>query len=203
MGLIGTRIFLKFPTAILFGQFTFESLLKAVQHADALFVSRTVPDRSFFNGNPSVVRLAAELEREFQATDDASQMAVEGLTLELLTAMLRASRQQPRSRPPSWLARVIDLLHASHWQRLGLRDVASEVDVHPTHLARIFRRHLGCSLGEYTRRLRVDLAARELRDTDRSLAVIAARAGFHDQSHFSRCFKRQTGRTPSEYRLSH
>lgn len=173
-----------------------------IDHRDLADGVLTVPDRSFFNSELSVVRLAAELEREFRATDDASQMALEGLTLELLSAMVRASKQEHRSRAPGWMQVAIDFLHDPGRQRLGLGDIAFEIGVHPTYLARMFRRHLGCSLGEYARRLRIDFAARELRDTDRRLIEIGLAAGFHDQAHFSRCFKRQTGLTPSDYRRS-
>jgi AraC-like DNA-binding protein len=36
--------------------------------------------------------------------------------------------------------------------------------------------------------------------TDESLAEIALKCGFADQSHLSREFRRQFGRTPREYR---
>ena len=37
--------------------------------------------------------------------------------------------------------------------------------------------------------------------SDAPLIEIAAAAGFYDQSHFSRTFKRLTGLTPAEYRV--
>ncbi len=53
---------------------------------------------------------------------------------------------------------------------------------------------------KYLRRLRCRLAARALATTRRSLADIAADCGFADQSHFTREFRRQFGRTPRDYR---
>jgi transcriptional regulator GlxA family with amidase domain len=52
----------------------------------------------------------------------------------------------------------------------------------------------------FLRKLRLRLASRALMDTDESLADIALQCGFADQSHFSREFRRQFGRTPREYR---
>ena len=52
----------------------------------------------------------------------------------------------------------------------------------------------------FLRKLRLRLASRALMDTDESLAEIALKCGFSDQSHFSREFRRQFGRTPREYR---
>ena len=54
--------------------------------------------------------------------------------------------------------------------------------------------------GEYIRQLRVEYACRQLSSSSTALAEIASAAGFSDQSHFSRTFKRQIGMTPSQYR---
>jgi len=79
-------------------------------------------------------------------------------------------------------------------------ELAREVGVHRVHLARVFRAHLGCSIGDYHRRRRVAWAANELRHGEASLSDIALRAGFADQSHFSRVFKQWTGVTPRAWR---
>jgi AraC family transcriptional regulator len=79
-------------------------------------------------------------------------------------------------------------------------EVAQAAGVHPAHLARGFRTYFKTSLGSYIRRLRVEFAARELVQSEASLATVALAAGFADQSHFTRLFKRHTGFTPNAYR---
>jgi AraC family transcriptional regulator len=74
--------------------------------------------------------------------------------------------------------------------------------VDPAHLARTFRAHYRCSIGDFVRRLRVERASCELTDTDTPMADIALGLGFFDQSHFSRVFKDQTGLTPTEFRAA-
>src|SRR5256885_155059 len=71
---------------------------------------------------------------------------------------------------------------------------------HPASLARAFRAHYGLSVGEYGRRLRLAGAAAELAGSETPLAEIAANAGFADQSHFTRVFRRHVGTTPARYR---
>lgn len=52
----------------------------------------------------------------------------------------------------------------------------------------------------FLRKLRLRIASRALVYTEESLSKIALSCGFADQSHFSREFRRQFGRTPRDYR---
>ena len=72
--------------------------------------------------------------------------------------------------------------------------------MHSVHFAATFRRFLGCSLGEYQRRRRFEYARQKLADRSMTLAEIAASAGFADQAHLTRTFKRFSGMTPAAYR---
>ena len=53
---------------------------------------------------------------------------------------------------------------------------------------------------KYLRKLRLRIASRALIYTSESLSEVALQCGFADQSHFTREFRRQFGRTPREYR---
>ena len=66
---------------------------------------------------------------------------------------------------------------------------------------RAFRERYRMTVASYIRHLRLDWAARRITSTDMPLSEIASDAGFSDQSHFTREFKRHIGDTPGEYRL--
>jgi AraC family transcriptional regulator len=145
--------------------------------------------------------LAWRLAAELRASDAAAPFAAEGLALELLAATSRETRSECRpGPPPPWLRKAEEILRARVGDCVGLVELAEAVGVHPTHLARVFRVHYGVSVGEYGRRLKVTRAATEVARSDKPLAVIAARAGFADQSHFTRLFKQYVGTTPARYR---
>jgi AraC family transcriptional regulator len=146
------------------------------------------------------IGIAHRIARELADPDDFSPLAVEGLALELVALAGRLPAVRPTRRPPDWLAQVRELLHESVGQRLGTAELAATVGVHPTHLARVFRAHHGVTPGEYARRVRLEWAAEQLASTDVPLALLAAEAGFADQSHFTRAFKCRTGLTPAQFR---
>ena len=152
----------------------------------------------------AVTSLSWRLAGEVTADDSAAPLAAEGLALEVVAALARRVREPARDRrPPAWLASAEELLHADLGARLRLSDVAAAVGVHPAHLARVFREQHGTSVGGYVRRLRLEWAASQLISSDAPLASISAQAGFSDQSHFTRAFKRHSGLTPGRYRQTH
>ena len=160
-----------------------------------------VLDRITHFRHGGIAGLAWRLTRELESPDAVTPLAIEGTALEMLALAARLDGGGPAGRrPPAWLLRATDLLHSRFLDGLRATDVAGEVGVHPVHLARVFRAYHGVSLGAYVRGLRLDWAARRLTRSADSLGDIALEAGFADQSHFTRAFKRHTGTTPDRFR---
>jgi AraC family transcriptional regulator len=169
---------------------------------DRLSESSKLPgSRAEFRGDSST-SLATRLYKEFQRMDTISPIVIEGLALEIIGEALRREIRDFESRTPVWLNRAKEILHEQFSEDLTLAVIAEKVGVHPVYLARQFRKHYHCTVGEYARRLRVEAACRKVAESDQSLAEIATEAGFYDQSHFSHTFKRMTGLTPAEFRVT-
>jgi AraC family transcriptional regulator len=162
------------------------------------YFSRLFEGHKHFAGGP-VPALALRIYRESRVKDSVAPVIVEGLMLELLGHASRSLIKAP-IRAPGWLTQARDLLHDRFNDSLNLVEVANTVGVHPTHLARAFKKQYRTTVGEYLRRLRLDWATRQLSDTETPIAEIASAAGFYDQSHFSHLFKQHTGFTPAEFR---
>jgi transcriptional regulator GlxA family with amidase domain len=138
---------------------------------------------------------------EMRKTDSAAPLAIEGLLLELVAAASRLRVQKGTLKlRPNWLDDAREQIHTGLRARPSLSGLAESVGVHPVTLARAFRQAFGCTVGEYVRNLRIEHAAQQLAQTERSLAEIALEAGFSDQSHFSNLFRRHTGLSPFKYR---
>jgi AraC family transcriptional regulator len=149
--------------------------------------------------------LARRLYKEFTLMDGISPLVVEGLMLEMIGETVRHSVYNSRTGAnlaPQWLRQARDSLHARFTERLTLTELARDVGVHPVHLAQAFHKSYQCTVGDYVRQLRIEYARRELAASETPIIQIALAAGFCDQSHFTRTFKRVVGVAPSQYRES-
>jgi AraC family transcriptional regulator len=168
---------------------------RAVLHAPVLEQSA-----AFRGGH--VLHLAHRLHGEFRLRDEVSRLAIESLTLGVLAEASRQAAKTSERPAPTWLRQARALVEAHFAEPLPLTDVARRVGIHPVHLARTFRRVHQMTFAGYVRHVRIEFARRELAASRATLGDIAVAAGFCDQSHFSRLFKRYTGLTPAQYRLA-
>jgi AraC family transcriptional regulator len=143
--------------------------------------------------------LARRLYDEYRHRDDLTALMLEGLLLELLAQMARDASETASSVIPRRMALARDFVHAHFTESLTVAQVAAAAGVHPAHLTRSFRQQLGCTLGDYIRRLRIEFASHLLLTSATPLSQVALETGFSDQSHFTRTFKSITGMTPTEF----
>ncbi|QHN05133.1 helix-turn-helix transcriptional regulator [Granulicella sp. WH15] len=142
---------------------------------------------------------ARQLYNEFDNPDDLSPVVLDSFILQLFAQVCRHRRQITQGQP-AWLTKADELIRDRFMQPLSLAKVAKAVNVHPVHMAREFRRHYSCTVGDQIRRLRIEYACEQLSKTTQPLSNIALAAGFSDQSHFTVAFKQQVGTAPSRYR---
>ncbi|GAA1608378.1 AraC-like DNA-binding protein [Actinoplanes couchii] len=121
------------------------------------------------------------------------------LVLALDRLRVRLGAPEP-PRPPGRAAAhaLRDLLEDNVVAGLPLPVAAATLHFDAAHLVRSFRGEFGMSPHQYLISRRVDLA-RHLILTGRPLRQVAADAGFHDQPHLNRHFKRILGVTPGHF----
>ena len=95
---------------------------------------------------------------------------------------------------------VMNIIHKDFCTGVNLSKLANAVYLSPSHLSRKFHRSVGMSIGDYVKRLRMDMVTRLLVSTDCSITEICYEVGFVSLSTFSLEFKRIYGVSPSEYR---
>ena len=153
--------------------------------------------------------LRRELRRELTGEDAGSALALEGLALLLLSRTGRllgggegGAAAAPRREPgaPEWFGDALRLVEQCYSQPISLAVVAARLAIHPATLAAACQRFAHRSIGELIRDLRLRHAWHALMGTRAPIKQIAVEAGFYDQAHLRRWFKRRFGLSPAEAR---
>ncbi|MCK1496706.1 GlxA family transcriptional regulator [Bradyrhizobium sp. 188] len=94
------------------------------------------------------------------------------------------------------LLRVISKMEQTVENPASRKELARLAEVSLRHLERLFRQHLGCSIGEHYLALRLERARDLVRQTSLSVLEIALACGFTSASHFSRTYRTRFGEAP-------
>ncbi|MCA0308018.1 MAG: AraC family transcriptional regulator [Actinobacteria bacterium] len=152
--------------------------------------------------NPSLrdLRAISILTRVHAALDDPGEaMAAESGVLMLRDALLgHLGAPASHTRDTPLARRLRDLLDERFPDTITIADAATALGVHPSHLVRSFSQAYGIPPHRYLTGRRVDLA-RHLLLTGHTPAQAATEAGFHDQAHLTRHFRKTLGTTPGTY----
>ena len=108
--------------------------------------------------------------------------------------LLKRQEQEARLKP------VFDHVREHYSDRISLCAAAKMCGMSDGTFGRVFKEVSGMTLGSYLNHVRMTHAVELLEESRESIAGIASRLGFSDQSHFDRRFRRTFGRTPSEHR---
>ena len=95
-----------------------------------------------------------------------------------------------------------DYLARHSTEKFSLQEIASALYINGSYLLRVYKAHTGHTLLWYHSHLRCEKAKELLTESDLSISEIGEAVGFVSSAHFSHVFKKQTGMTPSAWRLS-
>jgi AraC family transcriptional regulator len=115
-------------------------------------------------------------------------------------AITREPHLNPKGLPARRLQMVVDFVQANLDGDLSLRRLAALAESSVHAFVRLFKQSTGLAPHQYVLRKRIERAQALLGDPALPLTEIGLRSGFADQSHFSKMFRRSTGRPPQAYR---
>ena len=153
--------------------------------------------------------LVSLLETEAKAGCPTGRMYGESLGMALAAYVLRKYSVFPAKTityrggfSKYRLRQVVDYIKSNLGKDNSLQELADVAGMSLFHFSRSFKQSAGLSPHQYTLQLRIKEAQRLLRTTELSIAEVAHRVGFCDQSHFTMIFRRFVGTTPLRWRAA-
>ena len=108
-----------------------------------------------------------------------------------------------RSDPSAFIVdRALQYMKENCVRRIRLSDVSDSVYVSQWHLSKLLNRYTGRSFFDILSDLRIAKSKEMISDPSLRIHEIAVMVGFSDVAHFSKTFKRLTGKSPVDYRAS-
>jgi AraC family transcriptional regulator len=161
--------------------------------------------------DPEIERIGASLLPEIGANDSFGGLYMDSLANLLAVHLLRhhsslgrrrARETEPRGGLSSGaLRRVTDYVEENLADGLTLDELSAVAHMSPFHFSRLFKASTGLSPHRYVVGRRVERAKELLSKTSLPLHEVARLAGFADQSHLAKHFRRHLGVTPRRFRM--
>jgi len=147
-------------------------------------------------------RLVERLDAEWRARRPGFEAMALAIFGELAVFLCR---QYSNVRTPPGLAlmrvgEVVSLIERDFARPLTLEQLARTAHLSKNQLLRVFREATGRTPVQFLLRVRLDRAARLLRDSAMNVTQVASAVGFADPNYFSRRFREAMGVSPTAYR---
>ena len=142
-----------------------------------------------------VALFAAHFEAELTNSNYGGVLYGESLALAFSLLLLEqhseSSLTLPKGKLSSWqLREIIEYIHAHLDTQLSLTKLATQLNLSTFHFARLFKKSLGLSPHKYILQNRIEKAKSLILSQRLPLSNIALQAGFYDQTHFGKAFKK-------------
>ena len=159
--------------------------------------------------NEAIWQTVFKLKGQIARVDPADRMYADALGGVLAHELLRLYGTIQSSRPtyrgglaPWQQRRVVEFIEQHLAEDISLDALAKLVRLSPYHFLRSFKRSLGEPPHRYWTARRLERAKALLANPRASITEIAFQVGFSGTSAFSAAFRRITGQTATDYRLS-
>lgn len=161
-----------------------------------------VPEHGVLNDTTAVWNQMRLLLKHHRLYDDPHIAAADTMVV-LCFLQHQCLRKRPTSQSivkDDLQGKILDYLNWHIHENIRVSQVAAHLGYNEKYLSTLFTAMTGESIKHYILVQKMEIAKRQLTNTNVPIAAIAANMGFSDSHNFSTAFKKIVGMSPREYR---
>ncbi len=101
------------------------------------------------------------------------------------------------------LNKILEYINDHYYEKLDLNSLSKMFFISPTHISRLFNKHMGMTTISYINEVRIAKAIELLKEGHLSIKEVAEKTGYDNLNNFYKYFKQNTGVTPAVYAQNH
>ena len=179
------------------------AVIETFDPATADFLSQAKPTVVLSDCNDVVYHLIKQIIQLSMSTNHEAEKLCSILCTQVMAEIARLGSFMQVSNQPvrsQYVSDALEIMRRDYNESLTAARIASQLHIQPSYLHRLFREHTTGTIGKHLQHIRIQHAQELLRDTDRSLLMIANDVGICNQQYFCQLFKRISGVSPTQYR---
>jgi AraC family transcriptional regulator len=159
--------------------------------------------------DPLVCQIVLALQKVLETDATNSCFYAESMATALAAHFLRnystrkhVLQEYEDGLPKYKLKQALEYMNAHLSENVSLASVSEEVEISQFHFCRLFKQSTGMTPHTYLIQQRVERAKQLLKRKEGTMLDIAIECGFANPSHFAKHFRKHTGISPKQFRMS-
>ena len=134
--------------------------------------------------------------------DISEEEAIKNLAKDLIESYSNSLLDALSFSKNDLIDKALKIINKEYMKGLTLEDLAKKLHLSKNYLCSLFKEETGFTFCQYLNTLKTNKAKKLLTEDKKTLEYISYECGFSSQAHFTMTFKKYTGKTPKEYKLS-
>ena len=147
----------------------------------------------------NIKRFMSEYENKLLGYEEVLESLSTIITHQLIRSVLNIGDSSDLFVAKFEIEKAIEHMHQNFGEKLTVSSLSNHVNMSESNFIRTFKKETQLAPIEYLIKLRIDKAKKLLRGRTKTITEIALQCGFNSTSHFSSCFLKRLGNTPTQY----
>ena len=171
-------------------------LEKKILDSDNIF-SRIIHLKNAFQFEKKFIEISEEFVNHNLYYDVRCSTLLKDILIQ--TARLVETRSQGIDRQKA--DEILQYIHSNYHRPLTNKDIAAHFNYHENYISTLILKYTGLTLHQYVLHHKMHMAVVFLQSTTISIGEVAEKVGMPELKHFSKCFKKIIGHSPSQFKI--